>query len=79
MYNSLMMIRKGNEMFETCVSQLVKIHLGNDYHRTTWVDGTLFVECTVAEAVSVETMLLKRGIGGIIMSRVGDETAYDFV
>ena len=66
-------------MFETCVSQLVKIHLGNDYHRTEWVNGTLFVECTVAEAVSVETLLLDRTKMGIIMSRVGNETAYDFV
>lgn len=74
-----MMNRKGYEMFETCVSQLVKIHLGNEYHRTEWCNGTLFVECTIAEAVSVETMLLKRKIGGIIMSRVGNETAYDFV
>lgn len=66
-------------MFETCVSQLVKIHLGNEYHRTEWHNGTLFVECSIAEAVSVETMLLKRKVGGIIMSRIGDESAYDFV
>jgi hypothetical protein len=74
-----MMNEKEMKMFETCVSQLVKMHLGNDYHRTEWCNGTLFVECTIAEAVSVETMLLKRKIGGIIMSRVGNETAYDFV
>ncbi len=43
-------------------------------------NGTLFVECTVAEAVKLETHMLKDTTFGIIMSRVSKSTtAYDFV
>lgn len=41
--------------------------------------GTLFVECSVAEAVKLETALLKVVNCGIILSRVGDESSFDFV
>lgn len=41
--------------------------------------GTLFVECSVADAVKLETGLLKTLGCGIILSRVGDESAFDFV
>jgi len=40
---------------------------------------TLFVECSVAEAVKIETALLKKFQCGIVLSRIGDETAFDFV
>jgi homoserine acetyltransferase len=41
--------------------------------------GTLFVECSVADAVKIETGLLKTLGCGIILSRVGNESAFDFV
>jgi hypothetical protein len=41
--------------------------------------GTLFVECSVAEAVKIETALLKKFQCGIVLSRIGDESAFDFV
>jgi hypothetical protein len=43
------------------------------------VNGSLFVECSVAEAVRLETALLSELHCGIILSRVGDESAFDFV
>lgn len=45
----------------------------------SFTNGTLFVECSVAEAVKIETELLKIVNCGIILSRVGNESAYDFV
>ena len=45
----------------------------------SFTNGTLFVECTVPEAVRLETQLLKTMQCGIILSRVGNESAYDFV
>ena len=44
-----------------------------------FVNGTLFVECSVKEAVKLETALLKKLRCGIILSRVGDESSFDFV
>ena len=41
--------------------------------------GTLFVECSVKEAVKIETALLKILGCGIILSRVGEESSFDFV
>jgi hypothetical protein len=39
----------------------------------------LFVECSIADAVKIETALLKIVNCGVMLSRVGEETAYDFV
>jgi hypothetical protein len=47
--------------------------------KAAFTNGTLFVECSVPEAVRVETALLDYVNCGIILSRVGDESAYDFV
>jgi hypothetical protein len=42
--------------------------------------GCLFVECTVEEGVKLETALLaEQQFGGIVLNRIGKETAYDFV
>jgi hypothetical protein len=41
--------------------------------------GTLFVECSVADAVRLETALLDKFDFGIILSRVGNESSFDFV
>ena len=45
----------------------------------SFTNGTLFVECSVSEAVKIETALLKIVNCGVMLSRVGEETAYDFV
>jgi hypothetical protein len=47
--------------------------------KASFTNGTLFVECTVEQAVKIETALLKIVNCGIILSRVGNESAYDFV
>jgi hypothetical protein len=47
--------------------------------KASFTNGTLFIECSIPEAVKVETALLKIVNCGIILSRVGDESAYDFV
>ena len=47
--------------------------------KASFTNGTLFVECSVEQAVKIETALLKKVNCGIILSRVGDESAYDFV
>jgi hypothetical protein len=48
-------------------------------NKAGFTNGTLFVECSVSEAVKLETALLKKLRCGIILSRVGAESAYDFV
>lgn len=45
----------------------------------SFTNGCLFVECSVPDAVRLETQLLKTMQYGIILSRVGNESAFDFV
>jgi hypothetical protein len=47
--------------------------------KAAFTNGTLFVECSIPEAVRIESALLEYVDCGIILSRVGDESAYDFV
>ena len=47
--------------------------------KAEFTNGTLFVECSVPEAVKVESALLEYVDCGIILSRVGDESSFDFV
>lgn len=63
--------------FEKRVLDEVKTLLGDV--PASFTCGSLFVECAVAEAIRLETALLKSLRCGIIISRVGPETAYDFV
>ena len=42
-------------------------------------NGSLFVECPVADAVKLETTLLCELRCGIILSRAGDVSSFDFV
>ena len=44
-----------------------------------FTDGTLFVRCTVEEAIQIETALLGKFKCGILLNRCGDESAFDFV
>jgi hypothetical protein len=63
--------------FEKTVLAVVEKTLGSVPAAFTF--GSLFVECTVREAVQLETALLSEMRCGIILSRVGNESSYDFV
>lgn len=64
--------------FEKDVLCEVASVLGSDVP-ASFTCGSLFVTCPVPEAIKLETALLKKLKCGIIISRVGAETAYDFV
>ena len=65
--------------FETKVLAGVATVLGRE-RAASFTNGTMFVDCTVSEAVKIETALLENVVTcGIILSRVGDESAFDFV
>jgi len=64
--------------FEKVVLAEVATVLGTT-KAASFTNGTLFVECSVPDAVKIETALLNVVNCGIILSRVGDESAYDFV
>jgi hypothetical protein len=63
--------------FEKSVLSVVSKTLGSV--PAAFTCGTLFVECSVPEAVKLETELLCTLKCGIILSRVGSESSYDFV
>lgn len=63
--------------FEKRVLEVVESTLGEKV--AAFFYGTMFVDCTVAEAVKLETALLKELRCGIILSRVGNESSFDFV
>jgi hypothetical protein len=48
-------------------------------YAANFMNGSLFVECSVKEAVKLETALLAKLRCGIVLSRVGNESAFDFV
>jgi hypothetical protein len=62
---------------KTVLAEVAKV-LKSD-KKASFTCGTLFVECSVKEAVRIETALLKILGCGIILSRVGDESSFDFV
>lgn len=64
--------------FETVVLAKVAKVLGTD-NRASFTSGTLFVECTVPEAIKIESTLLKALNCGIILSRMGNESSFDFI
>lgn len=41
-------------------------------------NGTMFVKCSVPEAIQIESALIKAG-AAVILSRVGNESSFDFV
>ena len=63
--------------FEEVVLGVVTKTLGSVPAKFTC--GSLFVECSIPEAITLETELISKMKCGIIISRVGSETAYDFV
>jgi len=70
-------------MFNTCISQLVKVALTNEEVKTEFYNGTLFVRTiTEAQARSVFHKLSETlGLGKVQVSPIGDtgEYAFDFV
>ena len=70
-------------MFNTCISQLVKVTLTNEEVKTEFFNGTLFVSTiTEVQARSVFHKLSETlGLGKVLVSPIGDtgEYAYDFV
>ena len=74
-------------MFETVISQLVKVELTNEPVKTEWFNGCLFVSpITTAQANQVAQMLQARdsvngSIGHVEVTPIGDtgEYAFDFV
>lgn len=65
--------------FEQQVLATVEKTLGTLVTTADFFGGSLFVECTVQQAIKLETALLESLDCGIIMSRVGAESAFDFV
>jgi len=74
-------------MFETVISQLVKVELTNEPVKTEWFNGCLFVSpITPDQATRVANMLQARegfncSIGQVQVTPIGDtgEYAFDFV
>ena len=70
-------------MFETVISQLVKVELTNEPVKTEFYNGTLFV-CTITEPQARQVFhRLSRtfGLGSVIVSPIGNtgEYAYDII
>ena len=70
-------------MFETCVSQLVKVTLTNESVTTEFFNGTLFVS-TITEDQARKVfhrLSTSLGLGKVQISPIGTtgEYAYDFV
>ena len=63
--------------FEDRVVALANVVVG--YNKSKFYNGTLFVKCTVPEAIKLESSLIDLFPVGVILSRVGDESAFDFV
>ena len=74
-------------MFETIISQMVKVELTNEPVKTEWFNGCLFVSpITPTQADQVAKMLQDRStincsLGRVKVSPIGDtgEYAFDFV
>ncbi len=64
-------------MFETTVTRFAETIVPSS--NIKFFNGTMFVDCSVREAIRLESALVDSGIS-VIISRVGsDTTAYDFV
>ena len=78
-YNSYMMIEKEDSMFEEKVMALAKVVFPKDVE-LSFVSGTLFAEgCDAKDAVRMETATLSLFPVGIVLSRFGNTSAFDFV
>lgn len=68
-------------MFETCVSQLVKITLTNQPVKTEFYNGCLFVSTITESQARAVFDRLSQTIAGVQMTPIGTtgEYAFDFV
>lgn len=64
--------------FEKVVLERVANVLG-EANKAEFAFGTLFVDCTAAQAAKIETALNALNQGGIIVSKTPAEFAFDFV
>lgn len=64
--------------FEKVVLDRVANVLG-EANKAEFTFGTLFVDCTAAQAAKIETALNEMNQGGIIVSKTPAEFAFDFV
>jgi hypothetical protein len=64
-------------MFETTVTRLAETIVPSS--NIEFFNGTMFVDCSVREAIRLESALVDSGISVIISSVDSDTTAYDFV
>jgi hypothetical protein len=51
----------------------------NQERKACFYNGSLFVECTAAQAAMVETALIEITRSGVIVSKMQDEFIFDFV
>jgi hypothetical protein len=64
-------------MFETTMTRLAETIVPST--SIEFFEGTMFVKCSVPEAIRIESAFVDSGVS-VIISRVGsDTTAYDFV
>lgn len=64
-------------MFENTVTRLTQTIVPAT--SIEFFEGSMFVNCSVREAIKIESALVDNGIS-VIISRIGsDTTAYDFV
>ena len=47
--------------------------------KASFFNGTLFADCTAKEATRIETVLIKKFMFGVIVSKAGEEFAFDLV
>lgn len=47
--------------------------------KASFFSGTLFADCTAKEAARIETVLIKKFMFGVIVSKSGSEFAFDLV
>jgi hypothetical protein len=77
-----MMTRKEEimDIEHTAVSIVSEVvHYSDSEYVCKFCNGTMFVECTAAEAAEIETRLIEALRCGIIVSSVFPEYAFDFV
>jgi hypothetical protein len=62
--------------FEAAATEVITENFGID---ADFYAGTLFTVCSSAVAARIQTLLIERMKCGVIVSKVGPETAFDFV
>lgn len=83
LYNQSNKTNKGiqNMSFEKVVLEKVRKAMNTEsgYFSAEFKYGTLFVECNAKQAAKIESKLLQSMKCGIIVSKIDEEFAFDFV